>query len=390
MKPFVEESSRPNATASLNGSASAAPPVYRPNANPAVQRMKAPAVYRPNAAGTAQRMAAPPVYRPGGNQTQAKPAPMQSAPPRYRPGAGSAIRPGTVPTFVPSLHSPLQAKLGPIQPPASTRPPTCAPTSLKPPTAAFAVPQAVQRNKHKKRFLNVITFGIRKAYVKYKRNQQQHVIAPVNIVPLQAPQQNPQHSLKTAYDSSRKYHGTRPDNIESIVEKGLLNYTDQQKVLGNTVSGMSQLSSEYRGDEKKGVFLGARDFALENTKTLGTFVRTALPIERSNEPIGWWERDKPTGPDDGRLFRDEKFRGGGLYTPASVNSDLIWSGKTSALLQRAKDGDPTAQRKVQAMCRAIASHYPQPQPSWEEVREALAAAIEEDEISDEELGDRNE
>jgi hypothetical protein len=257
--------------------------------------------------------------------------------------------------------------------------------------AAFAAPQTVQRNKHKKRFLNVITFGIRKAVVSYRRNQQQHAQAPINIVPLQPPPQlqNSQHGLKTAYDRSRKYHGTHAENIESIVENGLLNYTDQQKVLGKTVPGMSQLSSEYRGDEKKGVFLGARDFVLENKSTLGTtFVRTVLPVKRSNKPIGWWENEQPTGSDDGRLFHDERFRGGGLYTPASINSDLIWSGKTSALLQRAENGDLTALTKVQAMCSAIASHYPQPQPTWQQVREALARAIEEDEISDDELGDR--
>ena len=387
MKPIMQGRSRPNATSRLNSLASAAPPVYRHNANPAVQRMKAPAVYRPNAAGATQRMAAPPVYRPGGNQTQAKPGPSESAPPAYRPAAGSAIRPAAVPP----LHIPLQAKLGPIQPPASTRPPASAPTSLKPPTAAFAAPQAVQMNKHKKRFLNVITFGIRKAVVNYRRSQQQHAITPINIVPLQPPQQNPQHSLKTAYDGSRKYHATRPNNVESIVDKGLLNYDDQQEVLGDNVGGMSQVSREYLGDEKKGVYLGARKFAKDNKATLGnTFVRATLPIERSNKPISWWdEENQPTGPEDGRLFLDEKFRGGGLYTPASVNSDLIWSGKTSALLQRAENGDLTAKTKVQAMCRAIASHYPQPQPTWQQVRDALASAIEDGEISDEELGDRN-
>jgi hypothetical protein len=186
MKPIMRGSLRPNATARSNGSASSAPPVYRPKA-----------------AGTAQTMAAPPVYRPGGDQTQAKPAPTQSALLVHHPAAGFASRP-----------TPLQDKLGPIQPPASTRPPTCASTSLKPPTAAFAAPQAVQMNKHK-------------------------------------------------------------------------NYTDQQKVLGKTVRGLPQLSPEYRGDEKKGVLLGARDFGLENAQTLGTtFGRTALAIERRNEPIG--------------------------------------------------------------------------------------------------------
>src|ERR1700723_1833680 len=273
MKPIMRDSVRPGATPGSNGSASAA----RGN-------------FRPSAAATAQTMAAPPVYRPGGDQAQAKPAPRQSAPPVYRPGAGSALRPAAVPPAVGSRHNPLQAKLGPIRPPASAGPPAWAPASLKPPApnpptlkppvAAFAAPQTVQRNKHKKRFLNVITFGIRKAVVSYRRNQQQHAQAPINIVPLQPPPQlqNLQHGLKTAYDRSRKYHGTHAENIESIVENGLLNYTDQQKVLGKTVPGMSQLSSEYRGDEKKGVFLGARDFVLENKSTLGTtFVRTVLP-----------------------------------------------------------------------------------------------------------------
>ena len=385
MKPIMRDGLPPNATPGSNGSAWALPGIYRPNAS-----------------RTAERMAAPPVYRPGRDQTQAKPAPRQSAPPLNRPASGAPIRPATVPPAVRSLHNRLQAKLGPMQPPASTRPGASAPTSLKPPTprpptprppaARFAAPQAVQRNKHKKRFLNVITFGIRKAVVNYRRNQHQHAQAPVNIVPVQPPpQQNPQQLLKTAYDSSRKYHGTHADNIGSIVKHGLLNYTDQQEVLGKTVGGMSQKGSEYHGDEEKGVFLGARDFALKNTQTLGTtFVRTALPIERSNKPIGWWEKDKPRGSDDGRLFHDEKFRGGGLFTPASIHSDLIWSGKTSALLQRAERGDAIAQSKVQAMCSAIASHYPQPQPSWQQVQKALAEAIAEDEISDDELGVRKQ
>jgi hypothetical protein len=74
-----------------------------------------------------------------------------------------------------------------------------------------------------------------------------------------------------------KYHPTRSKDIKSIVENGPLNYTDQQKVLGNTLRGLPQLNPGYRGDEKKGVLLGARDFALEKCADSWRHVREDCP-----------------------------------------------------------------------------------------------------------------
>jgi hypothetical protein len=88
MKPIVQGSLRPNVTSGLNSPASAAPPLYRPNVSPAVQRMVAPAAYRPNPAGTAQRAVAPAVHSAQGNTTVQRAA----APAVYRPDPNAPVQ----------------------------------------------------------------------------------------------------------------------------------------------------------------------------------------------------------------------------------------------------------------------------------------------------------
>jgi hypothetical protein len=106
MKPIVQGSSRSNATARSNSPASAAPPVYRPNASPAVQRMEAPAVYRPNSAGTAQRVAAPAIHSAQGN------APVQRA--VYKPNESAAVQRVAAPAvYRPNAAVPMQQMAAP-------------------------------------------------------------------------------------------------------------------------------------------------------------------------------------------------------------------------------------------------------------------------------------
>jgi hypothetical protein len=134
MKPIMQGSSRPNPTSRLNSLASAAPPVYRPNASPAVQRMEAPAVYRPNPAGTAQRMAAsavhsaqvnplvqravaPPIYRPNPN------APVQrmAAPAVYMPNGAASMQRAAAPSAFPQPSTRLQPRSSVAQPVAQAK-----------------------------------------------------------------------------------------------------------------------------------------------------------------------------------------------------------------------------------------------------------------------------
>lgn len=328
-----------------------------------------------------------------------------SPPPAYRPGPTGAtqraLQPRTVPgafAKIPAVETQLPAAaMVPIA--RRSAPPVYQPvrasSPLLPRPASLIAAPTVQRmisTKTEKRIKNVLTLGVRKLYVYAKRRARAQQGGGVAIVPVGADiavEQDVSESSsvdrsklerhRRAYDKAVFYHNTNPTNAPSIHQHGLLNYRDRVQNLGGDVVGMSlRGGAEYQGDEQKGVFLGKREFAKEQGLP-GSNVRAVLPPERTNKPIGWWGgQPQPTGPDDERLFLDEKFRGGGLYTPASIPPEQVWSGKFTE----------TGAQRVKTICETIAQQYDEPKPSWEEVLTTHLAAIEEGYVSDEALEDR--
>lgn len=218
--------------------------------------------------------------------------------------------------------------------------------------------QVAQRNKHKKRFLNVVTLGLRKLYVNNKRANQAAQNGPVQILP----QVDPVEEFATAYEKSRYYHRTHPGNMASIDQNGLLNYADRHEILGHDVGGMSMLGKEYAGDEKKGVFLGPKHFMLENNMTKHV-VRAFLPADRTNIHH-WLDEDIPSD----ELMMDEKFRGGAVITKDSIFSPNVSASAMNDLLE---NDDP----KLQSILAAVATHYEGNAPDETTMKNHLRSAI---------------
>lgn len=107
---------------------------------------------------------------------------------------------------------------------------------------AIGAPKTVQMVNHKKRALNVLSLGIRRKYVRYKRQQQAlanqgAVPLPVVVDPLRT--HTPLTPIKDeyemggnyseselyehlkAYEQARYYHATKDINVDSIVANGL-------------------------------------------------------------------------------------------------------------------------------------------------------------------------
>ncbi|MCX6219081.1 hypothetical protein [Spirosoma sp.] len=219
--------------------------------------------------------------------------------------------------------------------------------------------QVAQRNKHKKRFLNVITLGIRKAYVNNKRANRAAQNGPVHIQPLI----DPVEEFATAYEKSRYYHKTHADNLNSIDQTGLLNYTDRQKILGHDVGGMSMLGGEFAGDEKKGVFLGPKKFMVENKMT-NHVIRAFLPADRTKTHM-WFNEDQVPSHE---LMYDEKFRGGAVITKDSIFGPNV---SASAMGELLENDDP----KLQSILAAVATHYEGNAPDVPTMKNHLRSAI---------------
>ena len=219
----------------------------------------------------------------------------------------------------------------------------------------------VQRNKHKKRFLNVVSLGLRKAYTYHQKKKLAN--AAQNVPPIQAPIATPEDQFVTAYEKSRYYQKTHPVNLPSIEEHGLLNHNDRIGKFGRDVAGMSSLGGEYAGDEKKGVFLGPKHLMKENKMTENV-ARAYLPAERTK--IHHWHEEETTPPDE--MYLDEKFRGGAVITKNSIPPEQVTTGKMSDLME---DDDP----KLQSILAAVGSQYEGQAPDYETMKAHLREAI---------------
>lgn len=214
----------------------------------------------------------------------------------------------------------------------------------------------IQRNKHLKRFLNVITLGGRKAYVKHKRAKQAG--QNIQVQPLV----DPVEEFAVAYERSRYYHRTDAGNLDSIDQNGLLNQEERIDVLGGDVRGMSGLGGEFAGDEKKGVFLGPKHFMMENRMTANV-VRAYLPASRT-QLHHWDVTDVPSQ----ELMRDEKFRGGAVITKDSIYSPNVTARNIDDLL----DGNDA---KLRSILAAVGSQYEGQAPDEETLKQLLRNAV---------------
>ena len=246
-----------------------------------------------------------------------------------------------------------------------------------------ASPLVVQRIS--KRWKNVLSLGIRKAYVEIKRATQAPQAGPVaggmgGGVGMAATQQAPTEMDRfvSAYGKSRHYHQTMdPGNLTSIEKHGLLNQTDRIKTLpSGDVVGMTNWfrDSEYQGDEKKGVYLAPRSLIEEdNRKTLrSNFARAYLPSERTKVSPASAEDSV----DSQEMFQDNHF-GGAVITKASVGPELV---TTKDMLELLDSEAP----KIDTILRAVASQYdgdPANRPSIAEMKDLLRTAIHERRLS---------
>jgi len=214
----------------------------------------------------------------------------------------------------------------------------------------------IQRNKHRKRFLNVATLGLRKAYVKHKRANQ--AVPNIQVQPLV----DPVEEFAAAYEKARYYHKTDAGNLQSINQNGLLNYEDRFEMLGHDVGGMSKLGKEFKGDEKKGVYLGPKPFMVDARMTQNT-VRAFLSADRT-KVHHWFDTDIPSQ----ELMMDENFRGGAVITKDSIFGNHVTTGSMDDLLN-ADD------QKLQSILQAIASHYEGSAPDQTTLKQLLRSAI---------------
>lgn len=218
-----------------------------------------------------------------------------------------------------------------------------------------------------KRWKNVLTLGIRRAYVEIKRAVR---AAPAPqaaaAVPMAAPVVDEQERFAQAYEQSRHYHSTLdPDNLPSIEQHGLLNQKDRVGALGQDVGGFSTRyrDSEFNGDEKKGVFVGTRALVEENRSMLGDNVaRAFLPQHRSRKV-------RESEASDEELFHDPKFPGPAYITRASIAPEIV---TTTAMLDLLDRDDP----KVTTILQSVASQYDDgPPPDLETMKNLLREAI---------------
>ncbi len=220
-----------------------------------------------------------------------------------------------------------------------------------------------------------------------QRGGQANQAPPINLIPIAPPVQtaSPLDQFVTAYGKARYYHSTGdPDNVSSIEKTGLLNYEDRLKILGHDVGGMSTRyrDSPYQGDEKKGVFLGAKPFARANVEsgTLGpNFVRLYLPAERAVIHQTQAEEGVPSH----QLRPDPKFRGGGMITKDSIPARQTLGRPVLDLLDQAETDDSVANEKLTAIHKAVGSHYPEGSnpPSKIEMATLLREAIKQRRLS---------
>lgn len=227
----------------------------------------------------------------------------------------------------------------------------------------------IQRNKHLKRFLNVATLGLRKAYTYNKKKKMANAAQNAAQVQVQAPAQSPVDEFVDAYGKSRYYQQTRPHNLPSIEKNGLLNYEDRKRILGNDVPGMSSLSKEYEGDEKKGVFLGPKRLMAESNMT-SNVSRAFMQASRTKTHHWSDEKDVPSH----EMYLDEKFRGGAVITKDSIPPEQVTTGNMQDLLD---NDDP----KLKSILGAVGTHYPGGAPDYETMKAHLRQAIRERRLS---------
>lgn len=225
----------------------------------------------------------------------------------------------------------------------------------------------VQRNKHTKRLLNVLSLGIRKAYTYNKKKRMANAVQ--NDQQPQAPVVSPMDQFVGAYEKSRYYQQTDPQNLPSIEEHGLLNYEDRERLLPENVIGMSRLGGEYEGDEKKGVFLGPKPFMKQNKMT-NNVARAFLPAERTK--IHHWSEENQVPRQE--MYLDEKFRGGAVVTKDSIPPEQVTTGNMSDLLG---EDNP----KLENILAAVGSQYEGETPDKETMKEHLRQAILERRLS---------
>lgn len=245
------------------------------------------------------------------------------------------------------------------------------------PTAWGAAAGPIQLNRHKKRFLNVITLGIRKAITSArKRRAAQAQVQPVPD-PSESKVVDPLDQFVEAYGKSRYYQQTNPIHHPSIEQHGLLNYNDRVSELGEDVRGMSLAgghNGEFAGDEKKGVFLGGKKFMREEGMTKN-LVRAYLPRERTRLSP-WWEEEQTPSKE---LFVDKNYPGA-VITKDSIPAEQTTTQPISSLLEQ---DDP----KIGSMLDAVGTHYEGDPPARDQMVEHLREAMRKRRLSDAAMDD---
>ncbi len=222
-----------------------------------------------------------------------------------------------------------------------------------PPVAARVAIQPSPR----KTILNILSLGIRRAYVTNKRKKRARQQQQVLVADPPAPKTMMDRHVE-AYDSAVYHHSTHHQNEGRIREHGLLIYEDRVRIFGEDVAGMSSIGGvfgEFAGDEKLGVFLGPRNFALESAETLPKLkVRAALRREEKAS-----------------LSPDRRFPGGKIIR-TSVARQAVWTGKTTDL----------GEEQLGEICAIIREHYDDPKPTVQEVIETHLQAVRTRRLSD--------
>lgn len=224
------------------------------------------------------------------------------------------------------------------------------------------------QSKHLKRFKNVITLGIRKAYVKHKRARR-NAAAPVEEEEIEIA--SPLDQFVEAYGKSRYYHNVmHSELLPSVEEHGLLNYEDQERKFDDPFAGMSNLGGEYEGDEKKGVFMGPKEFMIGEGEGMRTNpARTFLSSKRTVKHH--WDMEGKISPQE--MFRDSKYPGAWI-TKDSIKSDHIATGRMLDLL----DSDAP---KLNVILTDVKSHYKGHSPSIPEMKVLLREAVKKRRLS---------
>ena len=175
---------------------------------------------------------------------------------------------------------------------------------------------------------------------------------PLNVTP---PPVVPLEAFVRAYEATRVYHFTQPGNLDSISRLGLL-VEEDRRAQNLDVGGMSQLSREYEGDEKKGVFVGTRGFAEENVRYLASgHVRAFTSVRRSSWRGRHWP-PPPTVPAEALVW-DEKFVGGGMISRQSIPSERVLTTGLLDLIRAHEAGDQEATQRVTGIFAEIAQAY---------------------------------